>query len=183
MEEIWKDIAGYEGLYQVSNLGNVKSLNYHRSGNQKVLSPANGPSGYFTVRLTKDGKGASKFVHKLVAIAFLENQDGKLCVNHKDGNKHNNRLENLEWATHQENTVHALRTGLRASSTKFAELVHSKGFTSASLSEKVGIPVRTMEGYMCGRRTLGSSRADFFCKLAKALEVDCYHLLEVDSPD
>ncbi len=117
MEEIWKDIEGYEGKYQVSNLGGVRSLdrkigNYFRKG--KVLKPRACRNGYLLVNLyNKYSIREAKLVHRLVANAFILNQKNKLEVNHIDGNKHNNTIENLEWCTSSENKKHAIRTGLK----------------------------------------------------------------------
>ena len=99
MEEIWKDIDGYEGLYQVSNLGRVKSFNYNRTGKEMNLKPVNTCNGfgYLYVNLNKNGKTRLFYIHRLVAKAFLENPDHKSDVNHKDENKTNNCVENLEW--------------------------------------------------------------------------------------
>lgn len=113
MEEIWKDIAGYEGLYQVSNLGNVKSLNYNHTGKPKKLAFKRHKSGYLTVMLCKDGKNKNRSIQTLVANSFIENPDCKPCVNHIDGNKENNTVGNLEWVTYSENTRHAIEIGLR----------------------------------------------------------------------
>ena len=96
MEEIWKDVLDYEGLYQVSNFGRVKS-------NWKILSPADNGNGYKHIVLTKNGIQTDKLVHRLVAEAFLPNPDNLPCVNHKDENKSNNFIENLEWCSHKYN--------------------------------------------------------------------------------
>ena len=101
--EIWKDIEGYEGLYQVSNYGNVRSLNYAKAGKVKELKQGNW-RGYKNVDLWKNGKGKSFKVHRLVAQAFIENPNEYLCVNHKDENKQNNHVSNLEWCTHKYNS-------------------------------------------------------------------------------
>lgn len=114
MQEIWKDIAGYEGLYQISNLGNVKSLNYNHTGNPRLLSPKNHHTGYKLVMLCKNGHKENKTVHALVADAFIPNPEEKPCINHIDGNKGNNTVSNLEWATLSENTRHAIKSNLRA---------------------------------------------------------------------
>ena len=103
MNEIWKDIVGYEGLYQVSNLGNVKSLNYRRTGKERILKPVNNGCGYLQVNLCKNWNRRLFRIHRLVANAFLENPDNKSDVNHKDEDKTNNCVDNLEWMTRKEN--------------------------------------------------------------------------------
>ena len=115
--EVWKDIAGYEGLYQVSNMGRVKTMaRLHREDRpymkkEMVLSPPIGSNGYKHACLYKDKKGKIHSVHTLVAKAFLDLSD-KNIVNQKDGNKINNRADNLEWCTHTENRRHATENGL-----------------------------------------------------------------------
>lgn len=108
----WRPIKGFEGLYEVSNLGQVKSLNYNRTKEAKILRLCKNKDGYLCVHLHKNGKGYAKKVHRLVTAAFIPNPEGKTEVNHIDGNKTNNRVENLEWATHSENMHHAWETGL-----------------------------------------------------------------------
>jgi hypothetical protein len=109
--EIWKDIKGYEGLYQVSNLGNVKSLKFK---NNIILKGGIDSSGYKVVSLRDyNKKQSTKTVHRLVAIAFINNTQNKKCVNHINGIKTDNRIENLEWNTYNENMNHSFRTGLR----------------------------------------------------------------------
>lgn len=110
MKEIFKDVPGYEGRYRISNFGNVQSMNYQNTGKHKLLTPIKHHSGYLCVHL---GESKIKRVHTLVANAFIPNPDQKPCVNHIDGNKQNNRISNLEWATHKENMEHAIKTGLR----------------------------------------------------------------------
>ena len=102
MDEIYKDIEGYEGLYQVSNLGNVKSLNYHNTKKEKILKPAI-RNWYLKVDLCKNNKKKTYFVHRLVAQAFIENPNNYSFVNHKDECKTNNVVENLEWCTQKYN--------------------------------------------------------------------------------
>ena len=99
MGEIWKDIPGYEGLYQVSNLGNVKSLFRYR----RKLSIQTQPNGYKAVVLYKNGNKKFKLVHRLVAEAFIPNPYKKPAVNHLDENRGNNVVSNLEWVTNKEN--------------------------------------------------------------------------------
>lgn len=112
MQEIWKDIAGYEGLYQVSNYGKVKSLNYNHTKTEKVLCKKQHKSNYVTVMLCKNGENKNKSIHILVASAFIPNPNSYPCVNHIDGNKKNNNVDNLEWCTHKQNIEHAIKTGL-----------------------------------------------------------------------
>lgn len=110
MKEIWKDIEGYEGLYQVSNLGRVRSLdrkvwNYTKKG--RILKPHSNGHSYQNVSLHKENKTEKHlYIHILVAKAFLPNPDNKTEVNHKDFNKLNNRVDNLEWVTRDENKQH-----------------------------------------------------------------------------
>lgn len=120
--EQWKDIEGYEGMYQVSNTGKVKSLkrvtkfkgkDYTRTEQEKLLTLAKHHKGYFKAQLRKNDKLKAFFIHRLVAQAFIPNPESKATVNHKDGDKSNNTVENLEWMSNQENMAHAYATGLR----------------------------------------------------------------------
>lgn len=105
MTEVFKDINGYEGLYQVSNLGNVKSLNYLRTGKERILKPGE-RRGYLYVTLCKDIKHKNYDIQRLVADAFIPNPLHLPCINHKDENKHNNFIENLEWCTYSYNNTY-----------------------------------------------------------------------------
>lgn len=102
-KQYWKDIEGYEGLYQVSNTGKVRSLNYRRTGETKVLKPSTSKLGYKSVNLCKDGKNKGYLVHRLVALAFIPNPNNYPVVNHKDENPSNNTVWNLEWCTQEYN--------------------------------------------------------------------------------
>lgn len=116
--EIWKDVAGYEGQYQVSNFGRVKSLartargcnDSRRSIKERILRPKLSTHKYHFVRLGADGSNGK--IHRLVATAFIPNPEGKRCVNHINGIKTDNRVDNLEWCTHTENNRHAFDTEL-----------------------------------------------------------------------
>lgn len=110
MKEIWKDIENYYGLYQVSNMGNVKSLNYLHTGKEKILKPGVGRDGYLRVELCKNGKRKTLLIHRLVLMTFapINNMD-KFDVNHRDENRQNNSLDNLEWCSRSYNINYGTR--------------------------------------------------------------------------
>lgn len=118
MNEIWHPCAGYETHYEVSNLGNVRSIERMvnnrlntglRKSPQRLLKAGKSKSGYLIVSFCVDGVKSNQTIHRLVARAFLPNESNKPQVNHKDGNKHNNHLDNIEWVTVSENGLHAYR--------------------------------------------------------------------------
>jgi hypothetical protein len=118
--EVWKDIKNYEGLYQVSNFGNVKSLDrivnkpsgvsYIRKG--KICKQSKSNLGYMTIGFTVNNQKINKYVHRLVAEAFITNTSNYPQVNHIDCDKTNNRINNLEWCTNSQNHTHASKNGL-----------------------------------------------------------------------
>lgn len=120
-DEIWKDIEGYNGLFQVSDLGRVRSINrkiIRKDGivyfkKNRVLIPFKTNSGYLRVTLLFTDK-VPKYhsIHRLVALTFIPNLENKKTVNHKNGIKTDNRLSNLEWNTHSENVLHSIKIGL-----------------------------------------------------------------------
>lgn len=112
MEE-WKDIKGFEGMYQISNLGKVKTLNYKNTGEERIRANSLTKDGYLKIRLLYKGKDKTVGVHRLVAEAFIPNIENKETVNHIDGNKQNNIVENLEWANRKEQMVHAYKLKLK----------------------------------------------------------------------
>lgn len=126
MEEIWKDIKGYEGYYQVSNLGKVRSkdrLVFHPHYSNEIKSNLRmwkgqeislhfTRGGYRGVRLYRNNKGKTLRLCRLVAINFIANPENKPCVNHIDGNKENDNVNNLEWVTYTENMAHAVENNL-----------------------------------------------------------------------
>lgn len=109
MKEEWRDIKGFEGKYMVSNLGIVKSLNYNNTGKEGILEGVDNGHGYLQVGLYKDGNREQPLVHVLVATAFLENPDNLPEVNHKNEDKTNNCVENLEWVSHEYNVNYGTR--------------------------------------------------------------------------
>lgn len=106
MEEFWRPIKGYEGLYEVSNFGRIKSLKY---GKERILKPFNGNRNYLRVHLSKNNKPINAQIHRLVAEAFIENPKNKPFVNHIDFDQHNNKVNNLEWCTQSENCIHNIK--------------------------------------------------------------------------
>lgn len=118
MKEIWKDIEGYEGFYQVSNLGRIKSIGGWCGAakrKEKIRATSLTKDGYVKVRLLYKGKDKTERVHRLVAQAFIPNTDNKDTVNHIDGNKQNNNVDNLEWVNRHEQMEHAYKMGLKQS--------------------------------------------------------------------
>lgn len=158
MHEIYKDVKGYEGLYQVSNYGNVRALdryNVDKNGKKKFypgkqLKPdtvRKNHTSYYRVTLSKDGKIVRKQVHRLVAETFVENPENKECVNHVDNNGLNNHSINLEWCTHSENMLHAQKQGrLQASQSKAGTVRANKLRTEAinTIENSIG---STVNGY------------------------------------
>jgi hypothetical protein len=119
IEEVWKSVKGFEACYEISNLGNVKSLDRHvlistgsRFQKGRTISQRINNCGYVSVRLSKNGYTKTCFIHRLLAEAFLSNPDELPMVNHIDGNKLNNLIENLEWCSHSQNIQHAYDNGM-----------------------------------------------------------------------
>ena len=109
MKEIWKSIKNYEGLYEVSNLGRVKSLNYNKTGKEQILKPAKVKNGYLLVGLCNNKKVKTYHVHRLVAQTFIPNPNDLPQVNHKDEDKENNCIDNLEWCSAEYNMNYGTR--------------------------------------------------------------------------
>lgn len=113
-KEIWKDIVGYEGLYQVSNFGRVKSLKKWSLkdrlfiNHELIMTPTDNGNGYLIVGLSKNGKRKNHYIHRLVAFAFVENVNNDNYVNHIDYDLKNNKFDNLEWCTQKENVAHSI---------------------------------------------------------------------------
>ncbi len=169
MKEIWKDIEGYEGLYQVSNLGRVKSL-------ERLVTPRPGVAytrpeqiikhnygskikGYPNLNLCRDGRVVNALIHRLVAQAFIPNPDNKRCINHIDGDKNNFKISNIEWVTHSENTKHAFRTGLQKQNHVFG--------TGHGMSKMNGLYVQVIRETYASNMGSQRSIAEYF-KVAQA---------------
>lgn len=118
--EVWKDVKNYEGLYQVSNLGRIRTLRVYRIAENRhektirVLRLNTRRQGYKTITLSKGDSRKTFLVHRLVAQSFIENKNNKPEVNHKDADKSNNRVSNLEWVTAKENSLHATRLKIKS---------------------------------------------------------------------
>lgn len=134
--EEWRDIAGYEGKYQVSSLGRMKALNYQRTGMEVVLKTFKNDKGYMQITLAKDGKKKSWLIHRLVAKAFLPNPDSLPQVNHKNEVKTVNSVDNLEWCSAQYNTNYGTSKE-RRSKRQMNRADHSKRVIQSSLDGKL----------------------------------------------
>lgn len=163
---LWKPIKGYEGLYEVSNTGKVRSLKkIVNNGKGSILKGSN--DRYSTVSLYKSGKEKRRTIHRLVAETFIPNPHNKPQVNHKDGIRENNHIDNLEWCTSKENINHALeigigtigeRNGLSKFSNKQVEDLrkvfkpYDSKYGGAALARKYGTSNKTMH-YILTNRT------------------------------
>lgn len=162
--EIWKDVVGYESLYQVSNYGQVKSLDrqkwnggsyyLHRG---RTLKQSINNMGYPVVNLSVDGKRTVTLVHRIVAQAFIFNRESLPLVNHKDGNKLNNHVSNLEWSTYEENNRHAIIKGLNKVKKRLKATNRSTGevlfFESAREADRqLGISYKYISDCINGRQ-------------------------------
>lgn len=146
MTEVWRDIPGYENYYQVSNLGNVKSYR-----TCKVLKTPVASNGYKVLNLCVGGQKMFT-VHSLVAMAFI-GQSNRQTINHIDGNKLNNRLDNLELVSYRDNNVHALNMGLRSRKIKrddvpvIKSLYHS-GTTKTQIARNYNVNIKTIDNVL-----------------------------------
>jgi len=132
IKEIWKDIEGYEGKYQVSSIGRVKSLprkinhnipGFLRNWKGGIVMPYVGKNGYYRVMF---GDRKRELVHRLVAKAFHCNPDNRPCVNHKDGDPSNNHKSNLEWVTYSENELHSYRVLGKKPVDNISRFIHNR---------------------------------------------------------
>ena len=151
--EVWRDIKGYEGQYQVSNKGDVRSVDrinhIGRRYSGRTLRPSYHTNGYLQVDLRKDGIRISKLIHRLVAEAFIPNPNSHLEINHKDENKTNNNVENLEWCTREYNMNHGTRNA-RASQTQSKKVKAINIKTGEVLAFNSGKEAKSKGGYSRG---------------------------------
>lgn len=169
MMETWRAVVGYEGIYEVSDIGRVKSLAREwtwgngavRRRGDLILSPGINSRGYSSVNLVTGGVSKNKTVHRLVANEFIPNNEHLPEINHKDGNKQNNAAENLEWATREGNQQHAYNTGLH----EHTRLVCAKGcrdrFSKPVIQlSKDGVEIKTYPSENDAARTTGIFQAN-----------------------
>jgi len=145
-EEIWKDVVGYEGYYEVSDMGNVRYLKRYNKKCEPQLMKKWTRNKYPAVTFNIKKNGDKRAVHRLVAESFLPNPENKKCVNHKNGIKSDNRVENLEWCTHSENNLHAFQTGLRINSWLGKFGPEHNCYKGDILAYKNGLLVYTLKG-------------------------------------
>lgn len=162
-ETIWKDVQGLEGIYQVSSIGSVKRPRMgDYSCKEKELKPSQNSSGYLFVNI----KGKSTNIHRLVAEAFLTPTEGRTFVNHKDGDRLNNKVDNLEWCSQSENVTHALNDGLwdlvkgqnhysatvsDSDKQECLSLYATGKYTQKQLASRFGVARTTISGWVTGR--------------------------------
>lgn len=146
----WRSVFNYENLYEINSQGMVKSL--HRRNPGKILPQYIDREGYPTVKLSKKGKDSTRFIHRLLAQAFIPNPENKKFVNHKNGNKLCYDLGNLEWVTHRENMIHAFKNGLlKLSSKRVIDLCSGETFGSAmEAARHYNIRYNTLRNYLNG---------------------------------
>jgi len=158
MKEKWRPVVGYEDLYAISNLGRL-----HSNRAERVMKPAPDNDGYYKTMLCRDRHRLSVSIHRLVAQAFIPNPENKKQVNHIDGNKQNNCVENLEWCTQKENIHHAFKIGLRPvgedrvyskldnSGIRLIKLLRGRKIPMQSIGVILGVSYTTISGVIHGR--------------------------------
>ena len=158
MEEIWKDIIGYEGIYQISSLGRIKSFQQRNQfGNKKarILSGWKTKSHYPKIILIKDGKKERKYIHRLIAEAFIPNPNHYKFINHIDGNKQNYSIENLEWCTQKYNMLHAQFTLKKQFASAIRPIVRDDNkfyFSITEASKDLGCNISCICDQIAGRK-------------------------------
>lgn len=157
-EEVWKDVVGYEGLYEVSSHGQVrthkdkvtysKQYKKERKWKQRTLKEKNKKGRDVRVDLWKEGKPKTFLVHRLVAFAFIPTVEGKESINHIDGDPRNNHVSNLEWCDHKENNNHAFNHGLMVSTRVIVFNVETKEKTVFRSMQKASLDIGRASSYI-----------------------------------
>lgn len=153
--EVWRPVPSFEEYYSISNFGKIKS--HHKRNKDCLIAPRLDRGGYLSVRLSKQGKTHTRFLHRLLAEAFIPNPKGYPYVNHRNGNKPQNDLRNLEWVTHAQNIQHAFDNGLCKKHDfickKVIEIGSGRVFNSIRAAAKYySIPYSTCKNYLNGNR-------------------------------
>jgi hypothetical protein len=170
--EIWRDVPNYEGLYQVSNIGRVKSIK--RCGTKGGILKGVIHTGYKRVLLKKNGVGRSFCAHRLVAEVFLGNPAGKECVNHIDGNKTNNIAANLEWCTRSENQIHAYKIGLQKPNVnKSLEVRHEQTKIKIRQLDMNGNYIKTFGSIREAAKSMGMNDGTHISAVARGKRKQC----------
>jgi hypothetical protein len=136
--EYWKDIAGYNGFYQISSFGRVKSFKYDKA-NGRILKYRKNKLGYLQISISKNKKSKTFLIHRLVGIAFIPNPENKPEINHKDNDRSNNKQSNLEWNTAKQNAEHKVKQGR-------CNIPKGEKCTSSKLSEKQVEEIKSYKG-------------------------------------
>ena len=156
---MWREIEGYAGLYEVSDAGEVASLRFNHSNKRRIIKQSRNTNGYMIVKLYKHGAKKTVRVHRLVAMAFIKKPNGKNQVNHKDGDKTNNSVKNLEWVDNSENQLHSFQKlgnsySGQGISVKIADKTTGKIYSSISETARaIGVSRRTIANSKRFRRT------------------------------
>lgn len=167
IKEIWKSLDFMEYTdYEVSNWGNVKSLNYRRSRKERILKPNKNNDGYLLVGLSNNGKRKLFTIHQLVALAFIPNPFNLPCINHKDENPLNNHVSNLEWCTHKYNSNYGTRNE------RISEAMKGKGNKPIQQYTKEGIFIREWDSITQINQELNLSQGNI-CKCCKGKRNKC----------
>lgn len=163
MIETFKDIVGYEGYYEISNLGNVRSTSYKGT---RILKPSITKRGYLNVILCVNQRKEHKLVHRLVAEAFLENPNNFKTVNHKDENKLNNTVENLEWLSQENNNRYSNTKMLTEEQVRQIPIMIENGYTQLDIANSFNVSRRTIQFILNGEHwnNLGIDFTDLKCK-------------------
>lgn len=168
--EIWIDVKGFEGLYQVSNQGRLRSLdrpvkqrnNSIQVKKGKLIAQSENNKGYPLSNMSKGNKRYSRATHRLVAEAFIPNPENKPQVNHIDGDKENNNVDNLEWVTAKENTKHAIENGLMKpclnNAKRASDIARKINKKKVDMYDKSGVYIRSFNSLIEAEEKTGAKR-------------------------
>jgi hypothetical protein len=173
--EVWKDVPGMEGYYMVSNLCRVKGVKGHYKS-ERLLSQENTRRGYASVTFSKNYQKVHCSIHRLMAQVFIPNPENKPCVNHKDGNKTNNLIENLEWCTYKENIHHSIHVLKNFCKVGYPNAQETSGVDKKKKRVRVVDTANNEE-------MIFNSRIEFFNFLGKSITHGYYCLQNGKTPD